>query len=78
MVEKIKQFNDEVNELKQFFITEMVKTGDLEDMPEGLIIVMKRMFKLMDTAMEVTTEMGKSLDSMNDKLDLLLARKEES
>jgi hypothetical protein len=78
MVKKIKQFNDEVNELKQFFITEMVKTGGLEDMPEELIIVMKRMFKLMDTAMEVTTEMGESLDSMNDKLDLLLARKEES
>lgn len=78
MVEKINKLNNEVNELKQLFITEMVKAGGLEDVPDELIPLMTRVFKLINTAMEVNIEMGETLDSMNNKLDLLLAGKEES
>ena len=75
LVNKTNQLIEEVNELKDSFMT-MIGSEMLESMDESEFVMFKKMFNLMNTSMEVVKEQAEVIESINEKLDKLLARKE--
>lgn len=75
LAEKTNQLIEETNELKELCIgklgSEMFKYMD-----ENSFLLYKKTFQLTNTSMEVIKEQAKIIDSINEKLDKLLARKE--
>lgn len=72
MVEKTNEMIDELNELTKEMQAEMFKSVSLTDIDVKEFVLAKKMFKLMDTAIELTKEQAKIIDDQNAKLDEIL------
>lgn len=72
MVEKTNEMIDELNELTKEMQAEMFKSVPLKDIDVKEFVLAKKMFKLMDTAIELTKEQAKIIDDQNAKLDEIL------
>lgn len=68
------KFKDEVNELKKEFIKEIAT--DVMDMDETGFILMKKLFGLLDTSVDLMHEQAKTIDLIDKKLDRLFEKKE--
>lgn len=74
LVETTKKLNEEVKEIKEFCASkmgELVLDGDADT-----IMIMSKMFKMLDLSMELLAEQANMMTDMNRKLDVLTARKE--
>ena len=68
------KFKDEVNELKKEFIKEIAT--DVMDMDETGFILMKKLFGLLDTSVDLMHEQAKTIDLIDKKLDRLFEKEE--
>ena len=75
LVNKTNQLIEEVNELKDSYMT-VFGSEMFNYMDENTFGLFKKSFDLMNTSMEVIKEQAKVIESINEKLDKLLARKE--
>lgn len=75
LVEKTNQFIEEVNELKNSCMS-MIVTESLSYMTGTEFDMIKKVFNLMNTSMGVIKEQAEVIESINNKLDKLLMRKE--
>lgn len=75
LVEKTNQLIEETNELKDLCFKQ-IYSDILEDMDDENLVLYTKMFKLLNTSMEVVKEQAKVIESINNKLDELLIRKE--
>ena len=75
LVEKTNQLIEETNELKDLCFKQ-IYSDILEDMDDENIVLYAKMFKLLNTSMEVIKEQAEVIESINNKLDELLIRKE--
>ena len=73
---KTNEIIKEVNELKEIFMKQF-STDMFEDMEGDEFVAMKKTFKLMNLSMELAVEQAEVMDAINEKLDKLLAMKEE-
>lgn len=74
MITVTEKFIEEVNEVKKEFINNVFDYDMLKCMGEKEFILMKRLMGLMDTSIDIMVEQAKSMDSINEKLDLLLRK----
>lgn len=72
MLETTNKFIEEVNELKNEFLKEIA--GDILDMDDKSINLMKKFFGMFDTSMELCKKQAETIDEMNKKLDRLLEK----
>lgn len=74
MLESVKKFIEEVNDLKAFAIKE---GGDelLKCSSDQSILLYMKAYRLLDTSMNLLYEEAALIDDMNRKLDMLLDRK---
>ena len=75
LVEKTNQLIEETNELKDLCFKQ-IYSDILEDMDDENLVLYAKMFKLLNTSMEVVKEQAEVIESINNKLDELLIRKE--
>lgn len=75
LVKKTNQLIEETNELKDLCFKQ-IYSDILEDMDDENLVLFTKMFKLLNTSMEVVKEQAEVIESINDKLDELLIRKE--
>ena len=75
LVDKTNQLIEEVNELKGSYI-KMFGPDMFEYMNEDTFEMVKKMFNLMNTSMEVIKEQAEVIEVIDKKLDKLLERKE--
>lgn len=75
LVEKTNQLIEETNKLKDLCFKQ-IYSDILEDMDDENLVLYTKMFKLLNTSMEVVKEQAKVIESINNKLDELLIRKE--
>lgn len=76
LTEKTNAIIEEVNELTEIFMKQF-STDMFENMEGDEFVAMKKTFKLMDRSMDLALEQAKVMDAINEKLDKLLAMKEE-
>lgn len=75
LVNKTNQLIEEVNELKDSYM-KMFGSETFDYMDENTFVLFKKSFDLINTSMEVIKEQAEVIESINKKLDKLLARKE--
>ena len=75
LVEKTNQLIEETNKLKDLCFKQ-IYSDILEDMDDENLVLFTKMFKLLNTSMEVVKEQAEVIESINNKLDELLIRKE--
>lgn len=75
LVDKTNQLIEEVNELKDSYM-KMFGSDMFEYMNEDTFGMVKKMFNLMNTSMEVIKEQAEVIEVIDKKLDKLLSRKE--
>ena len=75
LVEKTNQLIEETNKLKDLCFKQ-IYSDILEDMDDEILVLYTKMFKLLNTSMEVVKEQAEVIESINNKLDELLIRKE--
>ena len=75
LVNKTKQLIEEVNELKVSCMA-MFGSEIFERMDEQEFAMFKNVFNLIDTSMEAMKEQAEIIESIDKKLDKLLAREE--
>lgn len=75
LVNKTNQLIEEVNELKSSYM-EVLGSEMFEYMDENTFGMVKKMFNLMNTSMELMKEQAEVIEGINKKLDKLLSRKE--
>ena len=77
---KVTSFARSVKELKETCMKEMMNEDVLMNISGSELTVMQQSIKLIDEALEIATEQASMIESMNEKLDKLLAicRKLES
>ena len=75
LVEKTNQLIEETNKLKDLCFKQ-IYSDILEDMDDENLVLYAKLFKLLNTSMEVVKEQAKVIESINNKLDELLIRKE--
>ena len=75
LVDKTNQFIEEVNELKDSYM-KMFGSNMFEYVDEDTFAMVKKMFKLMNTSMEVIKEQAEVIEVIDKKLDKLRSRKE--
>lgn len=75
LVEKTNQLIEETNKLKDLCFKQ-IYSDILEDMDDENLVLYTKMFKLLNTSMEVVKEQAEVIESINNKLDELLIRKE--
>ena len=76
LTEKTNKIIGEVNELKGF-VAKQFGSNMFENMDAEELFLMKKLFDLVDAAMELSVTQAEVMDDINAKLDKLLARKEE-
>lgn len=74
LVDKTNRFIEEVNEVKNLCMRQMAL--NMEYMNDEAFVLLQRTIKLMNTSTEVIKEQAKVVESIDKKLDKLLARKE--
>lgn len=66
------KFEEEVKELTKEFMKEFAT--DIFDMDERQFDLMKKLFGLLNTSMELVKEQANTIDLINNKLDRLLEK----
>ena len=66
------KFEEEVKELTKEFMREFAT--DIFDMGEKQFDLMKKLFGLLNTSMELVKEQANTIDQINNKLDRLLEK----
>lgn len=66
------KFEEEVKELTKEFMREFAT--DIFDMDEKQFDLMKKLFGLLNTSMELAKEQANTIDQINNKLDRLLEK----
>lgn len=74
LVKKTYQLIKEVNEVKDLCLKQV--GSRIEYISDDDFVLSKKMFKLLNTLMEVIEEQSAVIESIDKKLDKLLARKE--
>ena len=73
MKNKVEKFTKAVKELKETCMKEMRTEDGLMNIDGSELTVMQQSIKLIDDALEITTEQAIMIESINEKLDKLLA-----
>lgn len=74
LVKKTYQLIKEVNEVKDLCLKQI--GSQIEYIDDNGFVLYQKMFKLLNTSMEVIEEQSAVIESIDKKLDKLLARKE--
>ena len=74
LVKKTYQLIKEVNEVKDLGLKQI--GSRIEYIDDNGFVLFQKMFKLLNTSMEVIEEQSAVIESIDKKLDKLLARKE--
>lgn len=74
LVNKTYQLIKEVNEVKDLCLKQV--GSQIEYINDDAFVLYKKIFKLLNTSMEVIEEQAAVIESIDKKLDKLLARKE--
>lgn len=75
MKKTVESYIKEVNELKDFGMKKIMEEVDITLVDTDEFELAKRTLKLLDTSCDLLLEQAEMMDSMNEKLDKLLARK---
>lgn len=78
MVETTKKLMEQIDEVTTFFVSK-IDAEDIKEMDEGVLLMLKKGLKIMDTAKELSMEQAKAMDRLErieDKLDKLLLKTE--
>lgn len=74
LVEKTEKMIKEMEELKVKIITKLVADGDIQNIPTDLFEMLQCCAKTIDTSLDIAREQATLLESMDKKLDKLLAK----
>lgn len=74
LVNKTYQLIKEVNEVKDLCLKQI--GSQIEYIDDDTFVLYQKMFNLLNTSMEVIEEQAEVIESIDKKLDKLLARKE--